>query len=94
MEYANVAIGWLNQHIYNKLLIQKNIYYFNIVIFCCCFFSKFVEFDNVISAEDAYEQFNDQKLDFVQIKVRLSEQTKNELKLKKKEPSILLERFK
>ena len=51
----------------------------------------FVEFDNVISAEDACEQFNDLKFDFAQIKVRISERTKNESKLKKKEPSVLLE---
>ena len=54
----------------------------------------FVEFANLISAEDACEQFDDLKLDFVQIKVRLSEKTKNQLKLKKKESnnkSILLE---
>ena len=44
----------------------------------------FVEFDNVISAENACEQFNDLKIDFEQIKVRISERTKNESKLKKK----------
>ena len=44
----------------------------------------FVEFDNVISAEDACKQFNDLKIDFAQIKVRISERTKNESKLKKK----------
>ena len=55
----------------------------------------FVEFANVISAEDACEEFNDLKLDFVQIRVRISGRTKNELKLKKKgrsdNSSILLE---
>lgn len=51
----------------------------------------FVKFDNIVSAEDACEQFNDLKLDFAQIKVKISEQTKNKLKLKKKEPGILLE---
>ena len=44
----------------------------------------FVEFDNVISAEDACKQFNDLKIDSEQIKVRISERTKNESKLKKK----------
>ena len=51
----------------------------------------FVEFASVISAEDACEKFNDLKLDFAQIKVRISDRTKNQLKLKKKEPSLLIE---
>ena len=44
----------------------------------------FVKFDNVISAEDACRQFNDQNLDFLQIKVRISEQTKRRLQVKSK----------
>ena len=44
----------------------------------------FVKFDNVISAEDACRQFNDQNLDFLQIKVRISEQTKRKLQVKSK----------
>ena len=51
----------------------------------------FVEFASVISAEDACEKFNDLKIDFAKIKVRISDRTKNQLKLKKKEPSLLLE---
>ena len=38
----------------------------------------FVEFDNVISAEDACERFNNLKLDSEQIKVRISERTKKQ----------------
>ena len=44
----------------------------------------FVKFDNVISAEDACEQFNEQKLDSLQIKVRISERTKCDLQVKTK----------
>ena len=44
----------------------------------------FVKFDNVISAEDACEQFNGQYLDSLQIKVRISEQTKRNLQVKSK----------
>ena len=53
----------------------------------------FVTFPNIISAEEACKRFNDLKLDFSQIKVRLSEQTKHKLELKPKRPnnSILLE---
>ena len=49
----------------------------------------FVGFDNVISAEDACKQFNDLKLDSACIKVRISEHTKNESKLKKKKPTTM-----
>ena len=44
----------------------------------------FVKFDNIISAEDACEQFNDQNIDFFQIKVRISELTKRNLQVKSK----------
>ena len=42
----------------------------------------FVEFDNVISAEDACKEFNELRLDFSHITVRISERTKNQSKLK------------
>ena len=42
----------------------------------------FVEFDNVISAEDACKEFNELRLDFSNITVRISERTKNQSKLK------------
>ena len=42
----------------------------------------FVEFDNVISAEDACKKFNEFKLDFSHITVRISDRTKNQSKLK------------
>ena len=53
----------------------------------------FIEFANMVAAEEACKRFNDQKLDFFQIKVRLSEQTKLKLKFKPTRPnnSILLE---
>ena len=53
----------------------------------------FVEFTNVVCAEEACIRFNDQKLDFSQIKVRLSTRTKQKLELKVRRPnnSILLE---
>ena len=44
----------------------------------------FVKFDNIISAEDACEQFNDQNLDSFHIKVRISELTKRNLQVKSK----------
>ena len=44
----------------------------------------FVKFDNVISAEDACKQFNGQYLNSLQIKVRISEQTKQKLQVKSK----------
>ena len=44
----------------------------------------FVKFDNIISAEDACEQFNGQNLDSLQIKVRISERTKSDLQVKSK----------
>ena len=42
----------------------------------------FVEFDNIISAEDACKKFNEIRLDFSHITVRISERTKNQSKLK------------
>ena len=53
----------------------------------------FIEFANVVAAEEACKRFNDQKLDFFVIKVRLSEQTKLKLKSRPSRPnnSILLE---
>ena len=42
----------------------------------------FVEFDNVISAEDACKKFNESRLDFSHITVRISDRTKNQSKLK------------
>ena len=42
----------------------------------------FVEFDNIISAEDACKKFNELRLDFSHITVRISERTKNQSKLK------------
>ena len=44
----------------------------------------FVKFDNIISAEEACEQFNGQNLDSLQIKVRISERTKSDLQVKSK----------
>ena len=51
----------------------------------------FVEFTNVISAENACEQFNDLKLDFSQIKVRLSARCKQKLEVKVRTPNDNIE---
>ena len=53
----------------------------------------FIEFANLVAAEEACKRFNEQKLDFFAIKVRLSEQNKIKLKVKPRRPnnSILLE---
>ena len=51
----------------------------------------FVEFTNVISAENACDQFNDQKLDFSQIKVRLSARSKQKLEVKVRRPNNSIE---
>ena len=53
----------------------------------------FIRFANLVAAEEACNRFNGQKLDFFQITVRLSNQTKLKLKCKVKRPnnSILLE---
>ena len=46
------------------------------------FFYGFVKFDNVIYAEDACKKFNEKRIDFSHITVRISERTKNQSKLK------------
>ena len=53
----------------------------------------FIEFANAAAVEEACKRFNGQKLDFFEIKVRLSEQTKKKKKFKAERPnnSILLE---
>ena len=51
----------------------------------------FIEFSNEVAAEEACKRFNGLKLDFSQIKVKLSEKTKNELSSEFNKDSILLE---
>ena len=53
----------------------------------------FIEFTNLIAAEETCRRFDNQKLDFFEIKVRLSDQTKKKLSYRPNRPnnSILLE---
>ena len=53
----------------------------------------FIGFSNLIAAEEACKRFNDQKLDYFAIKVKLSKKTELKLKYRPKRPNgtILLE---